>query len=152
PFTNELYLDGVLQASFVVNSSIPSGFYATYQDYTLGSLSAGLHSLRIKVDSANNIVESNESDNEYIKNITVLGAPVITNQPLSQTVTQGVNVTFSVGASGLAPMSYQWWYGAYPVQDATNSTYSITNVQYRQLGSYWVVISNAFGMATSSNA
>src|SRR5439155_21232827 len=35
-------------------------------------------------------------------------APTITNQPLSQTVTQGVNVTFTAGASGTTPLSYQW--------------------------------------------
>ena len=34
--------------------------------------------------------------------------PVIVNQPVSQTVASGSAVTFSVVASGTAPLSYQW--------------------------------------------
>jgi hypothetical protein len=152
PFTNELYLDNVLQATFTVGSSVLSGFYATYQDYPLGPLNAGTHTLRIKVDSANNVVESNESDNEYSKAINVTGPVTITNQPLSQTATQGVAVIFSVGASGVPPLVYQWNYNGSPITDATDSSYSILNVQYRQGGSYSVLITNAQGSITSSNA
>src|SRR5213079_2820235 len=35
-------------------------------------------------------------------------APAITAQPVSQTVTAGQTATFSVVASGTAPLSYQW--------------------------------------------
>src|SRR5262249_21958442 len=34
--------------------------------------------------------------------------PVITTQPVSQTVSAGANVMFTVGADGAAPLSYQW--------------------------------------------
>jgi hypothetical protein len=36
-------------------------------------------------------------------------APTITQQPASQSVTVGQTATFSVVATGDAPMSYQWY-------------------------------------------
>src|SRR4029077_9586998 len=35
-------------------------------------------------------------------------APTITTQPVSQTVTAGQTATFTVVATGTAPLSYQW--------------------------------------------
>jgi hypothetical protein len=37
----------------------------------------------------------------------VLAQPIITNQPQSQTNIVGATVTFSVGATGTPPLSYQ---------------------------------------------
>src|SRR5206468_3389612 len=39
---------------------------------------------------------------------TAAVAPAITTQPANQTVTAGQTATFSVAASGTAPLSYQW--------------------------------------------
>jgi len=46
-------------------------FYAYVSDYSIGSLSAGTHTIRIVVDAANAISETNEADNSYTKTITV---------------------------------------------------------------------------------
>src|SRR3989442_13845029 len=35
-------------------------------------------------------------------------APAITSQPVNQTVTAGQTATFTVAASGTAPLAYQW--------------------------------------------
>src|SRR5262245_46422246 len=40
--------------------------------------------------------------------LTVLYPPVITNQPTSQSVEVGESAMFSVGATGTAPLRYQW--------------------------------------------
>jgi len=77
--------------------------YATFLDYNLGSLSAGTHTLKIKTDSSGVIAESNETDNEFTKTVTVLPQntpPAISVQPADQTVSVGMNVTFLVAASG----------------------------------------------------
>ena len=44
-------------------------------------------------------------------NLTLLSQtfPQITNQPVNTTVAYGQTATFSVGASGAAPLRYQWW-------------------------------------------
>ncbi|HXC97734.1 MAG TPA: hypothetical protein VN048_00225, partial [Verrucomicrobiae bacterium] len=82
------------------------------------------------------------------------GVPIIANQPANQTVTAGANVTFAVGASGTAPLSYQWSLaGAGALAGATNSTLTLTDVQLGQSGnSYSVLVSNSAGSTNSASA
>jgi len=84
--------------------------------------------------------------------LTVLVPPTITTQPLSQTVTQGLNATFTVAASGTTPFSYQWRFNGTPIGGATASSYTRSNVQPGDAGSYSVVVTNLAGTATSANA
>lgn len=79
-------------------------------------------------------------------------APTISTQPASQTVTEGDNVTFSVAANGTAPLSYQWTFGGKAIAGATSPTYSLTNVQQANAGTYAVTITNSLGSVTSNNA
>jgi hypothetical protein len=67
-------------------------------------------------------------------------------------VTAGTNVTFSVTAAGTAPLSWLWRVNDTWIEAATNSSLTLTNVQVSQAGSYSVVVTNAAGSATSSNA
>jgi hypothetical protein len=78
--------------------------------------------------------------------------PSIVIQPVSQTVRLGGSATFEVAAAGTEPLAYQWSLGTTNLAAATNSVLVITNVQRRDVGSYTVVVSNAFGVASSSNA
>lgn len=91
--------------------------------------------------------------------VTVVGTaiptatpPVITSPPASQMVNQGAAATFSVLASGTAPLSYQWRFNASALPGATASAYTRGNVQPADMGSYSVVVSNSAGTAISSNA
>lgn len=79
-------------------------------------------------------------------------APSITTQPVSQTVSAGANVSFSVSAEGTAPLSYQWQKNNSPIPGATSATLNLTNVQGTDSGSYRVTVSNAAGSATSTTA
>jgi len=47
-------------------------------------------------------------------------APTITTQPQSQTVMVGATATFSVVATGTAPLSYQWSKSGATINGATN--------------------------------
>ncbi len=78
--------------------------------------------------------------------------PTIVSHPTNQAVVEGSSATFSVSASGSAPLKHQWRRDATAIPDATNSTLILTNVQLSQAGSYSVVVSNVFGMATSQTA
>lgn len=82
----------------------------------------------------------------------VPSAPSITGHPQSQTVTAGDGVTFSVSASGTAPLSYQWRKGGQSIGGANGSSYSISSAQSGDAGSYSVVVSNSAGSATSNAA
>lgn len=84
--------------------------------------------------------------------LTVGDAPAITTQPQSQTVIQGTPTSFSVSASGTAPLSYTWVFNGSVIPGATTATLSITNVQFSNVGSYSVVASSPFGQATSGSA
>jgi len=75
--------------------------------------------------------------------------PTITSQPASQSVLPGTNVTFSVSATGSQPLSYQWRLNGANIPGATNSTYSITNVQPADGGSYDVLVANPDGAVAS---
>src|SRR6185369_7618598 len=70
-------------------------------------------------------------------------APTITTQPASQTVTAGSNATFSVVASGTAPLTYQWLFNGTNISGATNSSLTLTNVQSANAGSYTVTVTNS---------
>jgi hypothetical protein len=79
-------------------------------------------------------------------------APTITTQPASQTVIAGATVTFSVAATGAVPLRYQWRRNGGNISGATNVAYVISNVLSNQAGNYTVVVSNAGGTVTSTNA
>jgi len=77
-------------------------------------------------------------------------APTITQQPASQTVTAGQAATFSVTASGDAPLSYQWFMNG-AAAGANLSAFSIAQAATGQTGAQiYVVVTNAGGSATSA--
>lgn len=78
-------------------------------------------------------------------------APSIVTQPLSQTVSVGSSVSFSVSATGTVPR-YQWFFNGAILVNATNPVYTISNVQTNHAGNYWVVVTNELGRATSAVA
>lgn len=83
---------------------------------------------------------------------TTLVPPTITQQPQDQTVVAGQNASFSVVATGSAPLSYQWRFYGTNLPGAVASSYTRTNAQPEHAGPYSVVVSNAAGSVTSSNA
>jgi hypothetical protein len=84
--------------------------------------------------------------------LTVIGPPVIVAQPAPQTVPPGGTASFNVSATGVAPLRYQWWFNQAPLAGRTNSTLTLTNVQFRDSGYYSVVVTNRDGRAVSQPA
>ncbi|MCX6928212.1 MAG: immunoglobulin domain-containing protein, partial [Verrucomicrobia bacterium] len=78
--------------------------------------------------------------------------PSILVQPANQMAILGSNVIFSVTSAGTPPLSYQWSWAGSALDGATNASLTLTNVQFSQAGNYSVVITNAGGSASSSNA
>ena len=90
-------------------------------------------------------------------------ATVLTSQPTNQTVGVGSTVTFEVGGTAQWPFYLQWLKDGTNLVDGTNSSSSIIsgsttnpltiyNVQTNDEGTYWLVVSNAWGVLASSNA
>ncbi len=84
--------------------------------------------------------------------LTVTGSPAIVTQPASQSVVAGANVSFSVTASGVAPLSYQWRFNGANLSGANGNSLTLAGVQPANAGSYAVVVTNSLGSATSSAA
>ncbi len=78
--------------------------------------------------------------------------PTISTHPSSLTRNVGASVSFTVAASGSAPLSYQWRKGGQNIPNATGTTYTIPSVQSGDAASYDVVVSNSGGSATSNPA
>jgi hypothetical protein len=72
--------------------------------------------------------------------------------PQSQSVVAGTTANFSVTAGGTGPFIYQWQFNGMSIYEATNATLTLTEVTTNQAGSYRVLIANAAGSITSSNA
>ena len=79
-------------------------------------------------------------------------APVITQQPQSQTVTVGDSVTFTVTATGTQPMSNVWRKNGIDISFVSSDSFTISSVQLADAGTYSVVVSNSEGSVTSSGA
>jgi hypothetical protein len=80
-------------------------------------------------------------------------APTITSQPSSRTVAPGASVTFSVRASGPAPLRYQWQRNGSNIAGATSEDYTITSVAQADNGArFRAIVSNDFGSTTSAEA
>jgi len=75
--------------------------------------------------------------------------PVITQQPVTQTVDAGTNVTFSVVATGAPPIFFQWRKDGVKIPNATNTTLTLNNVNSTDTANYTVVATNFGGAVTS---
>lgn len=69
-FNSKLYIDGVTTYNYSSNG-LQANSWETVQDISTGPLSAGWHEFKLFVDPGNDITESNENDNEYVKSIYV---------------------------------------------------------------------------------
>jgi alpha-tubulin suppressor-like RCC1 family protein len=79
-------------------------------------------------------------------------APFLLSQPSNQEMVRGGAVTFTVSARGSDPLSYQWQFNHADIPDATNSSLTLSNIQTNNVGSYCVIVNNAYGTIASSNA
>jgi pectate lyase len=77
-------------------------------------------------------------------------APSITTQPHDTTNLVGNSASFTVGASGTAPLSFRWYFNtSTPVSSGTSATLTLNNIQFSDVGGYSVIITNAGGSVTS---
>ena len=80
-------------------------------------------------------------------------APSITTQPANVAVTAPAAATFSVVATGTAPLSYQWRRNGVAIGGATSTSYVLDPTAVSDNGaSFDVVVTNAAGSATSAPA
>ncbi|MCV2369598.1 DUF3500 domain-containing protein [Roseateles oligotrophus] len=157
-----------VEAGAAVNFSVTAAGTATlaYQWRKGGSAIGGATAASLSLASAStadagsyDVVVSNSAGSvtSSAATLTVTSAstattPSITTQPVSQTVVLGGGASFSVAASGTAPLSYQWALNGSAIANATASTYTNSSVAAGHAGPYTVTVSNSAGSATSNAA
>jgi hypothetical protein len=148
-------------ATFSVTASGPGTL--TYQWYKNGTLIPGATSTAyttptaVSGDSGSHftVIVTNSSGTATggPATLTVNTPPTITTEPANQAVTVGQTATFSVVATGTAPLTYQWYKGGVAIGGATSSTYTTpAAVLANNNSQYTVIVTNVAGSATSTIA
>jgi Immunoglobulin I-set domain len=75
--------------------------------------------------------------------------PNITQQPQSQTVLLGQNTSFNVTATG-SGVGYQWFFNSNSINGASSVVLGLNKVSAKDVGQYFVIITNSLGSVTSS--
>ena len=127
-----------------------------------GAQTSGLTVSNVQAgDMANySVVVSNVNGWAGSSNAALLGPfpPVIVTQPAGQKLTAASTASFTVAALGLGQLSFQWQQNGTNLANAgkfagsATPGLSVSNVQAGEMGSYSVVVSNAYGPTVSGNA
>ncbi|OGX03120.1 MAG: hypothetical protein A3J12_05905 [Omnitrophica bacterium RIFCSPLOWO2_02_FULL_44_11] len=133
------------------NANISGSKTATLSIFSAAKSDEGIYHCRI-----NNITDLPVES--AAATLTVTDAPVITVEPVSQTVNPGSDVSFSITATGSEPLSFQWFKGTTELADDANisgantATLSISAVTEADQANYKCEVSNIAGSATSNTA
>jgi uncharacterized repeat protein (TIGR03803 family) len=94
--------------------------------------------------------------------LAIVTPPLITSQPVSQAVFQGMDASFTVGTASNALQYYQWQFDngssqsnlrdGGSISGSGTATLTVRNVSAANVGAYSVVITNAAGSTTSAVA
>lgn len=88
----------------------------------------------------------------YHPGLSTDAPPHVLMSPLSQTNGLGYAATFCVSATGAQPIDYVWHFEGSEIAHTTEPLFTLPDLAMDDAGAYHVVLSNAFGMATSTVA
>lgn len=80
------------------------------------------------------------------------GPVVLEQQPRSLNVRPDSNVLFSVTATGMGPITYQWRRDGISIPNETNASFARVHAALDAAGSYDVIVANSYGAVTSTAA
>src|ERR1035437_6645252 len=140
-----LYRNGLLVAQQNLGSYTPRTGYDLYLGRRVAPASdaSTFSGLLDEVSLYNRALTSNEIAAIY--NVSASGKcppaptpPVIITQPTNRTVIVGQSATFSVTASGSAPLRYQWRFNGTNIAAATETSLTFSTVYMAEQGTYSV--------------
>ncbi len=140
----EIYLDATLEAQI-------SG-EVDWQPRAL-TLGAGTHTVDFEYNKDSS--ESAGADAGWIDQVLWIAdnaPPQIITHPVGKTVESAQPIDFSVQAVGAGTLTYRWRKNGSPIGGATGTNYTIAPATLADGGTYSVIVSNANGAVTSSNA
>ncbi len=147
------------------NVSTPGSFtsssLAPRIDFATGYNAWGAAMGDLDGDGRPDIVFANTYDNTisiYQNEVPFGGPPVISASPANSLVPLNGTVQLTGTVIGQSPLSYQWYFSGTNLTDngrvtgSATGTLSISNALFSDAGSYYFVVTNSLGAATSSVA
>jgi uncharacterized repeat protein (TIGR03803 family) len=144
-------------AGGILTAGGPATLVTVKPNALASNLAAGTYTATLAFTNQNNHFGQNRQ-----VTLAIVTSPVITSQPASQAVLQGMAASFNVGTASNALLYCQWQFdnGSYltnltdsgNISGSGTSTLTINNVSPTNVGAYSVVVSNAAGTVTSSTA
>jgi len=159
PASQSVILGGNVSFSVTAQGSAPLYYQWRHEGEDITGATASTFALT-NVQAADagvySVIVSNElgsvTSSDASLTVTNPPPPHIVAQPSSQIVLRGDTATFSVGATGVGPITYQWKRDGEDLAGATSDSLVLTNVQPAQAGAYSAVVLNPYGSATSAVA
>jgi subtilisin-like proprotein convertase family protein len=155
PITSSTNRPSSLAGGDVFPAPAPPGPYGTNLSVLTRTNPNGVWSLYVHDDAGG---DSGKLSQGWTLSLWLDQPPTITTQPLSQTVIAGNSVSFTVAATGSAPLAYAWQRSGTNLAGerfiGTNTpTLTITNVQTNDAGTnYSVRVTNGAGATNSLKA
>lgn len=159
-------------ATFSVTASSPVAFgYRWRTNGVLISNGAKFSGVNSNILTVSNVVPANAVNYSVLvtnsagtnistaATLTVLTyPPQITQNPVSQTVPSGADVSFQVAATGIQPIAYQWYFNNVKMTNSgqfsgvNSNILFISTAKAENVGSYKVFLTNAHGSTYSPSA
>lgn len=108
-------------------------------------IAPGTYHFRVVASNSLGVIRSPNATFEF-------GVPYILQEPEDVAVAPRESAGLTVVAAGVPPLNYRWLFNGAEVSGATNATLNFPLALYSQAGNYQVVVSNAYGSATSTVA
>ena len=142
------YFFGDFCAGFIRTLSPPN--YTTAANFATGISS--LADIQVHPDGSLYYLARGGGGELFRVQYTANTAPTISSHPANATVAAGQSATFSVTASGTAPLANQWQRNGANIAGATARTYTFTTTAADNGAMFRVLVSNASGSALSNSA
>jgi hypothetical protein len=148
--------NGPCRSIWYVNGAAHYGAFASSISYTIPNTTSAMNGWKVAVylySCGSNGATLGKSQTAILTVNPDTNAPTITTQPANQTVTVGQTATFSVTATGTAPLTYQWQKNGGNISGATAAGYTTPATVAGDSGAKFdVVVSNTVGNQTSTMA
>jgi len=148
--------NGPCRSLWYVNGTGQYGAFASTISYTIPSTTLAMNGWKVAAnlyDCGSTGANLGNSQTAILTVNPATAAPAITAQPANNTVSAGQTATFSVAASGAAPLNYQWQKNGANIAGATSASYTTPAATSADSGSvFQAVVSNSAGSVTSSRA